>query len=79
MSQSTNLKSFDNWMSWKQNSYPVQMRKLPVRKVNESNMFTCINLGVRPTKDFHLTSSEIRFRTKSFLAMFKLNYENTNE
>tara|TARA_B100000927_G_scaffold289979_1_gene287703 strand:+ start:1322 stop:1561 length:240 start_codon:yes stop_codon:yes gene_type:complete len=79
MNQSTNLKSFDDWMTWKENSYPVEMRKHYVKKADQSIMFTCINLGLRPNKDFHLTSSEVRFRTKSFLAMFKLNYENINE
>ena len=80
MQQNTNLEAFDDWMSWKDNAYTLQVDSKRListpRHLNEMISTTCLNLGLRPIKDFQVTMYEVRFRTKTFLAMFKLNYNN---
>ena len=85
MQQSTNLEAFDNWMSWKDNAYELKIHsKLPLqhhrksspKHLNSMIVTTCRGLGLRPLVDFQVTMYEVRFRTKTFLAMFKMNYNN---
>lgn len=79
MNQSINIENFDNWMSWSGNSYKFPMTinsKTTPRKLNESISGVCMSLGLRPSHDFQVTTYEVRFRTKTFLAMFKMNYNN---
>jgi len=83
MKQSTNLEAFDDWMSWKDNAYDLkyshhtkisQRHMSYPKKLNEQISTVCLGLGLRPTVDFQITMYEVRFRTKTFLAMFKMNY-----
>lgn len=91
MQQNTNLKLFDEWVTWKDNSFalgvigngklPNGNGKLPKNNQNPKqykNTITsiCVSLGLRPGMDFQVTMYEVRFRQKSFLAMFKLNFIN---
>jgi|TARA_B100001093_G_scaffold487281_1_gene523397 hypothetical protein len=80
MQQNTNLEAFDDWMSWKDNAYTITLdakgyTSTP-RHLNNMIVTTCVDLGLRPTVDFQVTMYEVRFRTKTFLAMFKMNYNN---
>jgi len=78
MLQNTNIDNFDEWMAWKDNAYNIARlpngRMYP-RKVGESIAGICLGLGLRPGKDFQVTMYQVRFRTKTFLAMFKMNYK----
>lgn len=84
MQQNTNLKLFDEWITWKDNSFALGVignGKLPKNNQNPKqykNTITsiCVSLGLRPGMDFQVTMYEVRFRQKSFLAMFKLNFIN---
>jgi len=79
MQENTNLQAFDNWMSWKENSYELnihpKLSRTSPKRLSESITVTCLDLGLRPTLDFQVTMYEVRFRTKTFLAMFKMNYK----
>ncbi len=79
MQENTNLKAFDDWVSWKDNAYelkiyPALSRTSP-KRLNKTITITCLDLGLRPKVDFQVTMYEVRFRTKTFLAMFKMNYK----
>jgi len=84
MQQNTNLQTFDDWMSWKDNVYKLNIKSSRLSKtntpkhLNKSITYICSNLGLRPIQDFQITMYEVRFRTKTFLAMFKMNF-NENE
>ena len=75
MQQSHNLQLFDNWVEWKSNTFELVLnargKTTPVHHQN-TVMSTCLSLGLRPGEDFQVT----RFRTKTFLAMFRMNFRN---
>lgn len=79
MNQNTNIEAFDDWMSWKGNAYKLKIhskrnsRSTP-KHLNSLITTTCMDLGLRPIADFQVTMYEVRFRTATYLAMFKLNY-----
>jgi|TARA_B100000073_G_C23694629_1_gene557841 hypothetical protein len=77
--QQTNVKAFDDWMLWKENRYDLKLPTTSVVKpikLADSVVAVCTELGLRPTKDYQVSMYEVRFRTKTFLAMFKMNYNN---
>lgn len=80
MKQNTNLKLFDDWMLWKNNSFKIGYARVkPIstpKHISEFVNLTCTGLGLRPGTDFQYSTNEVRFRTKTFLAMFKMNYNN---
>ena len=77
--QQTNVEAFDNWMLWKDNAYELKLKASssirPV-KLSDTVIAVCTELGLRPIKDYQVSMYEVRFRTKTFLAMFKMNYNN---
>ena len=79
MRQSNNLEAFDDWMSWKENAFEIKIHprlsRTSPRRLSENITTTCLSLGLRPIEDFQITMYEVRFRTKTFLAMFKMNYK----
>tara|TARA_R110001592_G_scaffold87400_2_gene258143 strand:+ start:8923 stop:9165 length:243 start_codon:yes stop_codon:yes gene_type:complete len=78
MLQNTNIENFDEWMSWKDNAFDIartSMGRRTPRKIGDSIAGICLGLGLRPGKDFQVTMYQVRFRTKTFLAMFKMNYK----
>ena len=79
MQQSNNLSLFDKWVEWKPNSFELVLnargKVTPVHHQN-SVFSRCLSLGLRPGKDFQVTMYQVRFRTKSYLAMFKINFKN---
>jgi hypothetical protein len=79
MLQNTNIENFDEWMSWKDNAFTIDRRSMgrrTPRRIGESIAGICLGLGLRPGKDFQVTMYQVRFRTKSYLAMFKINFKN---
>lgn len=80
MQENTNIEAFDDWMSWKENAFeltiPTKLSRSTPRHLNSLITTTCMGLGLRPITDFQVTMYEVRFRTKTFLAMFKMNYNN---
>ena len=78
MLQNTNINNFDEWMAWKDNAFNIartSMGRRTPRKVGESIASICLGLGLRPGKDFQVKMYQIRFRTKTFLAMVKMKYK----
>lgn len=78
MLQNTDINNFDEWMSWRDNAYHIargHKGRMHPRKVGDSIAGICLGLGLRPGKDFQVTMYQVRFRTKTFLAMFKMNYK----
>lgn len=78
MQKNTNLERFDNWMSWKDNAHQLTIKsklsKRTPKQLNQSVSGVCLSMGLRPMEDFQVTMYEVRFRTKTFLAMFKMNF-----
>ena len=79
MQENTNLQAFDAWVSWKDNAYELKIHanlsRTAPKRLSESVTLACLDLGLRPKVDFQITMYEVRFRTKTFLAMFKMNYK----
>lgn len=79
MQQSNNLNLFDKWVDWKDNSFATALDvngRITLKHQKNTVTSTCISLGLRPGVDFQVTAYEVRFREKSFLAMFKMNFTN---
>ena len=79
MQQSNSLSQFDKWADWKENSFDLVLnakgKTTPVHHRNTVTS-TCLSLGLRPGEDFQVTMYQVRFKTKSYLAMFKINFNN---
>ena len=73
--QQTNVEAFDNWMLWKSNAYKLTDVKR-FKRHSETVTAVCTEIGLRPVEDYQVSMYEVRFKTKTFLAMFKMNFNN---
>jgi|TARA_R110001606_G_scaffold39881_2_gene109484 hypothetical protein len=76
MQTNISTEAFNKWLSWKEHSVKMPVYPGGPRRLSETVTSVCMSLGLRPEIDYHVTANEVRFSTKTFLAMFKLNWSN---
>jgi len=69
-----NYDLFKKWIAWKDNSLNVYKQNQPMH-INSNYVFTLFELGLHEGEDYQISASEIRFRNKTDLSLFKVAHK----